>query len=250
MIIDQSQTLLLTVDVIYIIGEPVVNILFNSYILPRPEKPYDNEVLRELLPAEHKSLLRSMNRSSILLNYCALSLDPHVFNLIREAPQRVGIYCAADQAVPQPNRVLDYMQAPSLHSYSQAVPPKWILQSSVGLAAATLSILFNIQGGVHTFLHPLSACQNAVTQAGLDLEMNLIDFALVCAASSADDPLVRYKYANLFNRSLSEGAATIVLSRGERQLSLPILRETSDKDFYGIAHPMIEFLKNQGVKDG
>lgn len=199
------------------------------------------ESLGNVFPEEHFGLLRSMNRSGLLLSACGLSLDEQKKELIRSKSERVAIYCVADQGVPCHQEILEYMASPSAGSYAKNLPPKWILQSSLGLVAAPLAILLNVQGGIHSFQNLQMACLDALGQARRDLLTEVVDVALICAVSSAEDPLITYKYEKLYGVEIQEGARVLAVSRGHQEISLPVNELIKGAPSFGIADPIMKF---------
>lgn len=184
-----------------------------------------------------------MNRAGLLLADCALGLPQKDLDFIRAHGGRTAIYCACEPSTTAHPEILQFLEAGSHTAYSRALPPKWGLQCSIGLAAAAVTVLLGIEGGLHTFIHPRWACLHALEQALTDLQEGLIDYALVGSANSAEDPLMVKRWRHEFPKTeFAEGAAVLFLGRGSARP--PSLTEpTSEGLCFGTAHPLIAYLR-------
>ncbi len=194
---------------------------------------------RDPFPADKRGLSRSTNRAAHLMAACVLPLEGMA------APEGLGVYCAVDAGAGDHAGLLGFLEAAplgALAAYSKHVSPKWGLQNSVGIPASVLSILLGAVGGVHTFHHHSRACHHALAQAQTDLKLGVVRQALVVAASSAEDPLMtRLRQGDHPGRTLSEGAAFMLLATGADEVSFPA-DAPSNAVHYGAADPLIQML--------
>lgn len=219
----------------------MIQILATQLLLPAAARwPQDNAQLALAAPA---GLARSMNRSGLLLAECALALPKHALDLIRANGARTAMYCALEPSTLAQNEILRFLNDGTAAAYARNLPPKWGLQCSIGLAASSTTILLGIEGSVHSFSHPIHAGTHALNQALMDLHEGTIDFALVGAVNSLEDPLMEQRWLGDFpGLELSEAAAVILLTNGDA----PAPKFSTAKPegrFFGAAHPLVEFLK-------
>lgn len=215
-----------------------------------------------IFAAEQTGLLRSMNRSALLLALCALQLDLDLREELKRNAETFGIYCAVDHDMTCQSELRSFVEisdrdpGADLGSlWNQLISPKWALQSSVGLVAHDLSIILGAEGGVQSFLHSKAACGHALDQALLDLESGRVQYALVGAVMSAEDPLISAKYQSMASGGVvAEGAAVLLLSRDDNPASvrsgldlMGSANEMREKaigvPFFGIADPLIQSLR-------
>lgn len=223
----------------------MIEILGTSTLLPEKNGhvPLDNSQLAMTAPA---GLARSMNRTGLLLAECALKLPLEALKLIRENAVRTGIYCAAEPSTLGHEEIQKWLAHPEPSSYARLISPKWGLQCSIGLAASAAAILLDIEGGVHTFNHPLWSCRHALDQAVIDLQEEVIDYALVCGVASFEDPLMIARWrAEHPEVQFAEGAGILFLKRGV-QSPPEFTAGNPDGLFFGCADSLIKFLDGSG----
>jgi hypothetical protein len=161
---------------------------------------------------------------------CLGGLEEEARSLIARHADTAGIYCVLDNSVGPHIDLLKFAATGDPKDYARYVSPKWGLQSSLGIAASSLSIILGTRGGVQVFHHSRDAGLHAIQQAELDLETGAVSLAVVCSASSADDPMTLLKHRTLHPElRYSEGAAVMLLEAGVGQLN------------YGIANDLIKF---------
>lgn len=184
-----------------------------------------------------------MNRAGLLLADCAMSLSPEERDLIRKHGSRTAIYCATEPSTTAHAEIRQFVAAGSAAAYSRFMPPKWGLQCSIGLAASSSAIMLGIEGGVHTFNHSRWASLHALDQALLDLQEEVIDYALVGAVNSSEDPLMVQRWERDFpGIHYAEGAGVMLLCRG--LAASPVLENPPPAGLYfGTAHPLITYLR-------
>lgn len=224
----------------------MIEILSTCRLLPNANGhvPQENAKLANAAPA---GLARSMNRTGLLLAECVLGLDPARLKLIRENAARAAIYCAAEPSTLAHPEILKYLEHPEPAAYARLIPPKWGLQCSIGLAASAAAILLDIEGGVHTFNHPYLSNEQALQQAALDLQDGVVDYALVCAVSSLEDPLMiaRWKFDHP-QIQFCEGAGALLIKKGNSTLP-DLKRRVPTGPYFGCADPLIQFVRGTNL---
>lgn len=222
----------------------MIEILSTCTLLPGEDGhiPQDNSQLAMTAPA---GLARSMNRTGLLLAECALKLSPESLKLIRDHASRTGIYCAAEPSTLGHPDIQKFLAKPEPALYARLISPKWGLQCSIGLAASAAAILLDIEGGVHTFNHPQWSSVHALNQAAIDLQEGVVDYALVCAVASFEDPLMierwKFDYPQI---QFAEGVGLLLLKRGDKSVPNLNMRKP-EGTFFGCADPLITYLRGQ-----
>jgi hypothetical protein len=85
----------------------------------------------------------------------------------------------------------------------------------------------------------------AAEQAEFDLTAGKVDFAWVCSAFSLEDPLIalRARRELAHDAILSEGAACMLLARGQEITDWGRLELDRGAFVFGMASPLIRFLR-------
>lgn len=192
---------------------------------------------------EHTGLFRSMNRAAVMLTDCVLDLDPEWLKRLRGT--QTALYCAVDQCTVNQEDIVKYLESADKNpwpAFSANIPPKWTLQSYIGLTGVPPTLLLGIEGGVHTFNHGVEACRHALTQAHRDLLDGSVKYALVCTVASSEDPLTVHKHM-LRTRAarFNEGAAAVLLGPDCAAINFPAEPSTYDSTF-GVADPLMRYL--------
>lgn len=197
----------------------------------------------DLIPPKHLGLVRSMNRTGTLLTGCCLQLNKEILTLIQSKAERTGIYCAVESSTTahsELNKLANETAETFSKTYSQLIPPKWCLQTSISLAAFAAAIALGVEGGVHTFHHYRWGVLHALQQAQIDLENGSVDLALVVAVSTLEDPLMVQNRKRRFPGLVPHEAVGVVLLEPNSEFKL-VERPLQNKH-YGIAHPLIQTI--------
>jgi len=206
---------------------------------------------KELGQLPDRRAARAMGRSSLLLSAVGLQTQEILSSFIKKDCYRVGLYCAIDNGPDDYQCIQALMntnESEFATIYKKNRSPKQYLKQLPNLAGAQLGIFLGIQGPLNVFIHSQYGPLHALEQAEFDLNNNLIDAALVCAAFSLEDPLLCHRVRKDYpgEAVLTEGAAALVLvSGGEKknwsELTSNVGNISTSKRIYGIADLLINY---------
>ncbi|GEM_PF-5196303 len=187
------------------------------------------------------SASRSCSRACCLLHFACSLMPDDCLEIIGKNPFRTGIYCAIENGSVDYNIVEKILAKDrnEFHvNFKRERNPKMYLKQLPNLAAAQLGISYNVRGPLYVFTHTKFGPSHALEQAEFDLLTNQIDYALVVSAFSDEDGLNLLKNMTEGGLPISEGAAAVLLQRGEDRSTL--CRAPKLKYNYGISCQLID----------
>lgn len=240
---------------VYDVGEPPLSIR-RTRSFPEPD--------RDLVELPDRRAYRSLSRTGVLLLAAGLPAAETLAPFLEADPYRAGIYAALTGGPQnyQACKELLGVRETFAEDFRRLNSPKRYFTMLANLPAAQLGIFLDLRGPINVYVHSTAAVGQALEQAEVDLADGVVDAALVCAAFSLDDPLLSLRTRSEVpeTRVLSEGAAALVLGRGdgEKDWDREILEATGESSgerssageaYYGIADPLLAFLeRGRGVR--
>lgn len=170
----------------------------------------------DLVQLPDRRASRTMSRAALLLCAVALPAREALKEHQARAKFRVGLYGAVHHG-PEPYeqaRAIPDVDEEFASQYKKLVPPTAYLKVLPNLAVAHVGIFLDIVGPTSVFVHPRIGSLHALLQAEYDLELGMVDVALVCAASSIfDDPLLlaSTRTTTPGEVAIGEGASALIL---------------------------------------
>lgn len=199
-------------------------------------------------------LERELSRAGALLLSCVRKLSIRSIGLQQTRRERVGMYCCLEPgAVPDEAAVKFAAQTldlnPSVYQpvelFRQVCNPKQHFRSTAPLSTARSAIELEVMGPTHTFSSLRYGCLQAAQQARLDLETDVIDFAIVAAARGLDPattlPIAASMEAFPSTKMHREGVAVVALTKQDIG-NWPELNPTGDDWPYGVVQPLVNFI--------
>lgn len=202
---------------------------------------------RALVDLPDRRAYRALSRTGLLLAAAGLPARDALATAIDEDPYQVGLYCALDAGPQHYEAARDLIDAGDAFAegFRKRNHPKRYFTQLVNLPAAHLAIFLGLRGPVNVYSHSTAAGDHALDQATIDLELGVVDRALVATAFSLEDPLLTARVRHHAPTAVvSEGAAALVLRPGPPPDAAP--KETGldaaphSEACFGIADPIIE----------
>jgi hypothetical protein len=213
--------------------------------------------------------VRSMTRASLMLSSLSEEMKPYLAHYLSESPFSVGIYCAVENGpIDGPstleilNRSGENIDSKFSEAYRKLRNPKMYLKQLPNLAPAQLGIGLGIQGPMNVYTHSKFGSLHAIDQALEDLKNGLVQAALVLTAHAFEDFLVVRRSRSQDLRTLTEGAAAMILTKASENQSAPMagvgalknnlvskesffqnIQEDSE-NYFGIANQLINILSH------
>jgi hypothetical protein len=203
--------------------------------------PMENEQIVALPDAR---LYRSLSRTGLLLIATSWPGYSAIKGFLDSDPFSVGIYCAIEQG---PNdfwcakQMTDTPPDDFAATYKRLRSAKQYLNQLPSVPPSQLSILMGIMGPQYVYQDSHYAGLHALDQAEFDLNAGIVQAAMICTSFTLEDPLINMRVlaASASSKPVSEGAAAIILGRGNarRDWSSEVVFQ-SDAN-YGIAQQLI-----------
>lgn len=195
---------------------------------------------------------RSMTRASVMLSHLCFKAKEAMSPFLSQSPFSVGIYCAVENGpidAESTQKILDQMRdqkAPHRFAeyYKKYRNPKMYLKQLPNLAPAQMGISLGLQGPMNVYTHATEASLHALEQAEWDLKDKRVDAALVCSAHAFDDHLVLIRSQKNDPRTLTEGAAAVLLAPNETFVDWVAKEQSDSENFFGIADQLVNILRN------
>ncbi len=204
--------------------------------------------------------LRSLSRAGLILSRVALQCKNDISKKHLSHPDRWGLYCAVDQGPLDHDLLSEVAKSPTEPLGGvllRAIKPKHIFKMYPNYATNQVGIMLGVQGPMQTFTHFTFGICHALEQAEIDLWTNQIDCAIVCSASSLEDPIVGARLMGEIptGHIACEGGVGVVLEKSATKTDWQtILAPASNKNFYGIADKLMHWVlhnnKTQGEPHG
>lgn len=191
---------------------------------------------------------RSMSRASLLLTNICMEAQPHFAAQVAIDPFSVGVYCAVENGpidAPSTAKILAAPVEDFVLAYRKCRNPKMYLKQLPNIVPAQMGIFFGLQGPMNVYTHSRMAGWHALDQAEQDLRAGRVEMALVCTAHAFDDFIVVKRTSYQDPRTLSEGAAGILLGRSEKTKDWESLIHSDPKHYFGIGDAIINLAKGR-----
>lgn len=208
---------------------------------------------------------RSMSRASLFLSSWAEEMKPILAPYLERSAFSVGIYCAVENGPidgPSTSEILkrsaDKFDFVFAEAYRKLRNPKMYLKQLPNLVPAQLGISLGVQGPMNVYTHSVYGCQQAITQAKMDLLNHSVDAALVVSASAFDDFWVVKRSRAQDSRTICEGAAGLIFALDKDIVEksnknyLVDMKKSLISDFFydkqnyfGISDPLINLIRNR-----
>lgn len=208
---------------------------------------------------------RSMSRASLFLSSWAEEMKPILSPYLERSPFSVGIYCAVENGpIDGPStaeilkRSTDLFDFVFAEAYRKLRNPKMYLKQLPNLVPAQLGISLGIQGPMNVYTHSVYGCQQAITQAKIDLLNQSVEAAVVVSASAFDDFWVVKRSRAQDARTICEGAAGLIFALDQNFAEksnknyLADMKKSLISDFFydkqnyfGISDPLINLIRNR-----
>lgn len=236
---------------------PAANATADAYAAAPYDATPEAAAARALrLPVDNKDIAipdgrayRSMSRAALFLADTCLKAEPLLKATLERDPFRVGFYAAVDSGP------IDYASSVELGTvapedfaerYKKIRSPKIYLKQLPNLAPAQVGIFLGIRGPLCVYTHSFAAGLQALEQAELDLQDNVVDIALVAGAFSLEDSLQSLRTLRAeetHGQTLAEGAGALVLENNGRFTDWARLTPSNSDSprRYGVAHTLVEW---------
>lgn len=246
-------------------------ILYKTKIIPQQlkgtpksfedyEPPFVIENVAEFNDEEFEKLnnpnpkaARSMSRSSLLMTDVGMSSQSHIEQAIKEKPFSVAMYAVIDNG-PDDYKSLfstaDLSDADFPNAYRKSRSPKQYLKQLPNVAPAQLGIFLGLMGAINVYVNTKHGVLQALEQAEVDLATGVTDFAMVISAFSIEDALLsrRYQLVGKPHSLLSEGAACLILGKGETKPDWRSkIRSLKNTQSYGISTNLINLIQEGAI---
>jgi len=201
----------------------------------------DEEIVRLPEPRVYQVL----NRTGLLLVAAGLDSREVLAPFLKEDPFSVGLYCAVEREHDflTPKRMLDTPAEEFAATYKSLRSPKQFFKELPNIPPSQLGIILGAMGPQYVFSHSRWASLHALEQAEIDVQTEVVRAALVCSATSLEDPLVSMRNRRDVGDEtlLSEAAAALVLTRSSEYTDWKSLcrPESKDRRSCGIADPLL-----------
>jgi hypothetical protein len=197
---------------------------------------------------------RSMSRAGVLLSLVCLKSKEIIDQYLEKDPYSVGIYCAIENGpvnFASARAMMDVARDDFGDMYKKLHNPKMYLRQLPNLAAAQMGIFLNILGPMNVYNHSTHGSLHALEQAEIDLADNRVAAALVCSASSFENPLIveRQRRAHLGTRVFCEGAGAMLLVADGSETDWKSEDYLDTEEFFGISHQIIIQVKRRRSTD-
>lgn len=239
-------------------------VLFSSVVVPPAEQAvetwtetvYSDEIAgvvrfpkaSQEIQIHDPRAFRSMSRASILLSNACLSLAETLRPYLETSKFAVGIYCVVENGPIDAASTAAIAQAPEekfAETYRKMRNPKMYLKQLPNVVPAQLSIFLDVRGPMNVYTNSRFGVRHALQDAETDLQSGLVNAAIVCATHAFDDFLQVKKIRAYDSRPLSEGAAVLVLGKGDDGKNWHEQTVDNGLRFYGIASPLVALLEKQ-----
>lgn len=207
---------------------------------------------------------RSMSRASLFLSSWAEEMKPILTAYLEQSPFSVGIYCAVENGpIDGPStaeilkRSTDQFDFVFAEAYRKLRNPKMYLKQLPNLVPAQLGISLGVQGPMNVYTHSVYGCQQALTQAKIDLLTQSVKTAVVVSAHAFDDFWVVKRSRLQDKRTLCEGAAGFIFTLDQNTLEKSNKNYLADmkksviseffydkQNYFGISDPLINLSRN------
>lgn len=193
---------------------------------------------------------RAMSRASVMLSHVCTEARLHFAEQVAMDPFSVGVYCAVENGpidAPSTAKILAAASDDFVQSYRKCRNPKMYLKQLPNVAPAQMGIFFGLQGPMNVYTHSRMAGWHALDQAEQDLNSGLVEMALVCTAHAFDDFIVVKRTSQQDSRTLTEGAAGILLGRSSARESKnwESVIHNDPKHYFGIGDPIINLARGR-----
>lgn len=193
-----------------------------------------------------RKVYRSLSRAGVLLSSVCLEIKNFIQPYINENPYSVGMYCAVENGPVESQSAYSLKDTPSnefAEKYRKARSPKLYLRQLPNLAAAQAGIFLNVMGPINVFNHSTLGSVHALEQADEDLRNGVVKAAVVCSASSLEDPLIVRRNTKIAT-TVAEGAAAVVFTNDSNPENMKMLRlDTELNEYFGIAQPLVSLAE-------
>ncbi|MEM1155309.1 MAG: hypothetical protein AAGI44_14320 [Pseudomonadota bacterium] len=239
-------------------------IIWSSLLVPDDSTPTSSESQPEYrsvidnmrrIPIEDRDItipdpkaLRSMSRASVFLSHVCAKGQEVYSPYLAESPYSIGIYSAVENGPVDPVSTVKIVNRDSSLSLSKAylkyTKPKAYLKRLANLAPAQMGISLGLRGPLQVYTHDKMGSLQALEQAEWDLKTGAVKAALVCTAHAFDDHLTLKRTRYDDDRTISEGAAAVLLEPDGRFTPWREIVPRHDEIFYGISDQLIRLLEN------
>jgi hypothetical protein len=169
----------------------------------------------ELCPTLERSILRATGRAAALLLHLALS-ESMLAEIQRCGNRsRIGLYGASTSATMNfeiANQLSGVGTDVIAAEFSRIFGPKDVFRYGGAYVMAHTGMQLQLTGPVHNFNHAAYGALHAFRQAARDFNNDVIDFAVVAAVLSLEDPFDITGFENL-QLELRESAAILLFDR-------------------------------------
>lgn len=117
------------------------------------------------------------------------------------------------------------------------------LKQLPNLVPAQLGITLGFQGPMNVYTHSRVAGLQALDQAEQDLQMGVVDYALVCASHAFDDFMVVKRTRHQDPRILTEGGAALILKKDDKAIDWSSKIKKDREHYFGIADQIINLVR-------
>jgi len=204
--------------------------------------------LEELVRLPEPRHYQVLNRSGLLMIAAAMQGSAELQPYLLDDPYSVGIYCATQKGPKgeESARKMAWVTDDRFASaYKAARTSKTFFKEITNIPPSQLGIAMGIMGPQKVFSHSRWACLHALEQAEMDLQNGIVQAALVCSGFSLEEYLLALRIRRDLAPEclLSEGAAALVLTRGNTMTDWQEELPDSTDVFFGTANDLVHIAR-------